>query len=118
MGSHLDKPVTEKESDDGTLHGGLSYSGSAMQGWRVSMEDSHFGGTIQIGGDTASLAAVFDGHGGDLVAIEAAKRIKPTLEKALGALGGLGDPSAIGVKMQEAFMTLDANLRQMGQVQR
>ena len=38
MGSHLDKPVTEKDSDDATLDGGLLYGGSAMQGWRVNME--------------------------------------------------------------------------------
>ena len=104
MGSHLDKPVVEKDTDNNELHGGLLYSASAMQGWRVNMEvrsssirtlcaspapsspprpassaeldrcsaqDSHYGGVITIAGQPASLVCVFDGHGGDLVAIEA-----------------------------------------------
>jgi serine/threonine protein phosphatase PrpC len=71
MGSHLDKPVKEKETDNSTLHGKLSFSGSAMQGWRNNMEDSHYGGTFKVDGADVSLAAVFDGHGGDLVAKEA-----------------------------------------------
>ena len=51
------------------------------------------------------------------MAIEAAKRIKPAVEKALSALSGLGDAEKIGVKMREAFMALDADLRAMGPVQ-
>jgi hypothetical protein len=38
MGSHMDKPVTVKESDDEELHDGLRFSASCMQGWRVNME--------------------------------------------------------------------------------
>ena len=113
MGSHLDKPVTEKDSEDHTLHGGLLHCASAMQGWRVSMEDAHYGGTLDIGDNTpGSLVAVFDGHGGDLVAVEAAKRIQPKLE---GMLRGVDshDPHAIGAAMQAAFLSLDEDLKKL-----
>ena len=113
MGSHLDKPVTEKDSEDHTLHGGLLYCASAMQGWRVSMEDAHYGGTIDIGDNTpGSLVAVFDGHGGNLVAVEVAKRIKPKLE---GMLSGVDsrDPHAIGVAIQATFLSLEEDLKKL-----
>ena len=117
MGSHLDKPVTEKDSDNDTLEGGLLYSGSAMQGWRVNMEDSHCAKGLEIGGEKASLVCVFDGHGGDLVAIEAAKRIQPTMQTALSGCSDTSNPKEIGEKMQEGFMTLDEELKKMGPVQ-
>ena len=113
MGSHLDKPVTEKDSEDHTLHGGLLHCASAMQGWRVSMEDAHYGGTIYIGDNApGSLVAVFDGHGGRLVAMEAAKRIQPKLE---GMLRGVDsrDPLAIGTTMQAALLSLDEDLKKL-----
>jgi protein phosphatase 1B len=112
MGSHLDKPVTEKDSENATLHDGLLFLASAMQGWRVNMEDSHYGGTIKIGNHIASLACVFDGHGGDLVAMEAAKQIKPKLEAMLSGVDS-NDPDAIGVVMQAAFLSLDEDLKKL-----
>ena len=117
MGSHLDKPVTEKDSDNDTLEGGLLYSGSAMQGWRVNMEDSHCAKGLVIGGEKASLVCVFDGHGGDLVAIEAAKRVQPTMQTALSGCSDTSNPKEIGEKMQEGFMTLDEDLKKMAPVQ-
>lgn len=115
MGNHLDKPMTTKDSHDATLNG-LSYAASAMQGWRVNMEDTHCAHVITIGGQSATLVCVFDGHGGDLVAIEAAKRIKPTLETALTDCNIL-DPQSIGETMQEAMLSLDDELKHMAAVQ-
>lgn len=40
MGSYLDKPITEKHSEIDAANG-LAFGASAMQGWRVEMEDSH-----------------------------------------------------------------------------
>ena len=111
MGSHLDKPVTEKDSEDHTLHGGLLHCASAMQGWR-HQEDSHVGDTIEWDDITASLIAVFDGHGGDFVAKEAAKRIKSMLLLALRGVDSK-DAEAIGEAMQKAFMSLDNDLRKL-----
>ena len=75
MGSFLDKPKTELESeaggygptlaDAGAAGAGkdfLRYGVSEMQGWRVDMEDSHFS-VINWDGDH-HLFGVFDGHGG------------------------------------------------------
>lgn len=62
--SYLDEPIKKIVSDDTTLEvdGGLLYGGSAMQGWRPTMEDQHGHGTLHIGDKKASLVYVFDGH--------------------------------------------------------
>lgn len=114
MGNLLDKPVIEKDSENDTLYKGLRYAASSMQGWRVNMEDTHYGGTIKLGNSKtpADLVAVFDGHGGDFVAKEAAKRIKSTLEDALRGVDS-SDPNAIGEAMREAFMSLDKDLQEL-----
>ncbi|KAL0097929.1 phosphatase 2C-like domain-containing protein, partial [Phycomyces blakesleeanus] len=66
MGQTLSEPITEKESEEGGSQR-VIYAASAMQGWRISMEDAHI--TIAEDGDTqASLFAVFDGHGGEKTA--------------------------------------------------
>lgn len=40
MGAFLDKPKTEKHTEEG--HGnGLRFGLSSMQGWRIEMEDAH-----------------------------------------------------------------------------
>lgn len=70
MGQILSHPITVKspENDEGNS---LLYGLSCMQGWRVSMEDSH--ATIlklndEVDEDVAFFG-VYDGHGGDKVAI-------------------------------------------------
>ncbi|ODQ66937.1 PP2C-domain-containing protein [Nadsonia fulvescens var. elongata DSM 6958] len=85
MGQILSQPVTEKHSErDG--NGRLIYGISSMQGWRLSMEDAHSAVLdLQSSPSTAkspnsnttpasakspiSFFGVFDGHGGDKVAI-------------------------------------------------
>eukprot|EP00890_Picochlorum_soloecismus_P005406 jgi/Picsp_1/5867/NSC_03225-R1_protein phosphatase 2c len=66
MGQYLSHPVTTKESGSGE-NGSLEYGFSSMQGWRVSMEDDHLT-LLDVGNKQTSLFAVFDGHGGQLVA--------------------------------------------------
>jgi len=79
MGQTLSEPVVEKHSADGHDER-LMYGVSSMQGWRISMEDAH--ATIldlKAGDDentklTAldqrlSFFGVYDGHGGDKVAL-------------------------------------------------
>ena len=39
MGSFLDKPLTDKDTHSGEGNG-LKWASSAMQGWRVNMEDA------------------------------------------------------------------------------
>ena len=40
MGGMLEKPKTEKHSEQGSGNG-LRFGLSAMQGWRIEMEDAH-----------------------------------------------------------------------------
>ena len=68
MGSFLDKPKTEKTTHKGDGNQ-LSYGLSAMQGWRIEMEDAHCSliGLPRAGLEQWSFFAVFDGHAGATV---------------------------------------------------
>lgn len=61
MGCYLSKPNTVKLSQFGHASN-LKYGLSAMQGWRMEMEDSHIALPNFVNG--ISLFGVFDGHGG------------------------------------------------------
>ncbi|KAI8379555.1 phosphatase 2C-like domain-containing protein [Radiomyces spectabilis] len=66
MGQTLSEPITTKSTTSGNDKR-VMYGASAMQGWRITMEDAHT--TIPEYTDTgASFFAVFDGHGGSNVA--------------------------------------------------
>jgi len=65
MGVYLSQPDTRKESCDGESKA-MRYGASAMQGWRMNMEDAHI--TDPNFGPDMALFAVFDGHGGPEVA--------------------------------------------------
>ena len=66
MGPYLSAPNKKKDSVDGE-HGILKYGGTGMQGWRNTMEDTHLT-HAKLTDDTA-LFGVFDGHGGQEVAL-------------------------------------------------
>ncbi|KAL9634485.1 MAG: hypothetical protein Q9164_004058 [Protoblastenia rupestris] len=79
MGQTLSEPVVEKISDDGQ-DDRVAFGVSAMQGWRISMEDAHAAvldlqveteKEFQAAGpdDRLSFFGVYDGHGGDKVAL-------------------------------------------------
>lgn len=65
MGIYLSKPNTTKDSHSGD-NSWLRFGLSAMQGWRMNMEDAHIANLV-LPNDCA-LFAVFDGHGGQEVA--------------------------------------------------
>eukprot|EP00794_Sanderia_malayensis_P019844 gene19844-21786_t len=75
MGLFLDKPKREKVLDSGEGNG-LRFAVSAMQGWRVDMEDSH---SMKVNLaprlSDCSYFAVFDGHAGDFVSKYAAENL-------------------------------------------
>ena len=66
MGIYLSEPKKEKKTDIGK-NSKFEFAASCMQGWRMSMEDSHICKT-DIAPDT-HIWGVFDGHGGREVAI-------------------------------------------------
>eukprot|EP00112_Aurelia_sp_Birch-Aquarium-sp1_P021189 Seg5636.1 transcript_id=Seg5636.1/GoldUCD/mRNA.D3Y31 product="Protein phosphatase 1B" protein_id=Seg5636.1/GoldUCD/D3Y31 len=75
MGLFLDKPKREKATEDGEGNG-LQFAVSAMQGWRVDMEDSHSMKTdLAPTLHGCSYFAVFDGHAGDFVSKYAADHL-------------------------------------------
>ncbi|KAF2021499.1 protein phosphatase-like protein 2c [Aaosphaeria arxii CBS 175.79] len=78
MGQTLSEPVVEKKSENGASDS-LIFGVSSMQGWRISMEDAH-AAVLKYhanGEDEKSIPedkrlsffGVYDGHGGDKVAI-------------------------------------------------
>ncbi|KIW05420.1 uncharacterized protein PV09_03930 [Verruconis gallopava] len=91
MGQTLSEPVVEKHSDEGQDDRVL-YGVSSMQGWRISMEDAHAAvldlkpGDDDSSTETAptkrlSFFGVYDGHGGDKVAIYAGENLHKIIAK-------------------------------------
>eukprot|EP01026_Neomeris_dumetosa_P045773 TRINITY_DN3880_c1_g1_i5.p1 TRINITY_DN3880_c1_g1~~TRINITY_DN3880_c1_g1_i5.p1 ORF type:complete len:426 (+),score=91.71 TRINITY_DN3880_c1_g1_i5:333-1610(+) len=75
MGTYLSTPKTEKEvEEDSNEH--FEYGMSAMQGWRVNMEDAHLGNLNPTDKPGDGFFGVFDGHGGKEVAIFCAKYMR------------------------------------------
>lgn len=105
MGIYLSKPNTTKDSHAGE-NAFLKYGVSAMQGWRMNMEDAHIT-NLNLPGD-AALFAVFDGHGGQEVARFCGKYFSDELVK--NEHFGKGNFKAA---LEETFLKMDAIL--MGQ---
>jgi len=92
MGQTLSEPVVEKRSAEGQDECVL-YGVSAMQGWRIAMEDAH--ATVldlqakyldKAGKPTSpdkrlSYFGVYDGHGGDRVALFAGENVHKIIAK-------------------------------------
>ncbi|ETW03334.1 hypothetical protein H310_04828 [Aphanomyces invadans] len=116
MGNFLSSPKTDKITHVGTGNG-ISYGVSCMQGWRTTMEDAHVAETTIPAFAGSSLFAVFDGHGGNLVAEESALRLVDTLAKGQGNNQHKNEPDAIGAALRNAFLTLDNDLRKLQRVE-
>ncbi|KAI9723495.1 MAG: Protein phosphatase 2C 2 [Chrysothrix sp. TS-e1954] len=91
MGQTLSEPVIEKTSDKGQ-DDRVAFGVSAMQGWRISMEDAHAcvldlkpeseDGTPQTDSKTRiSYFGVYDGHGGDKVALYTGQNLHKIVAK-------------------------------------
>lgn len=86
MLSLLFSPQTSDKGEDDRL----IYGVSAMQGWRISMEDSHTtildlatGANLdpKVHSSRLSFFGVFDGHGGDKVALFTGENIHNIIVK-------------------------------------
>ncbi|CAK4072368.1 unnamed protein product [Aphanomyces euteiches] len=109
MGNFLSSPITEKETHVGAGNA-FQYGLSCMQGWRATMEDAHVARTNLPVFEGSSLFAVFDGHGGKLVADESALHLVDELEKQQG---GGKDPKQIGETLSRSFLALDEKHRNL-----
>lgn len=92
MGQTLSEPVVDKKSDEGQ-DDRVVFGVSAMQGWRISMEDAHAAvlDLQPLEGDQELVPAnsdvrisffgVYDGHGGDKVAIYTGENLHKIIAK-------------------------------------
>lgn len=80
MGALLDKPVTDKETEEGEL-GDIRYAVSGMQGWRPEMEDTHIAYLDVCGLNDFSIFGVFDGHGGSFTSLYVQKHFLEVLQR-------------------------------------
>lgn len=77
MGQILSNPVIDKEKSEGS-DGFTAFGLCTMQGWRMSMEDSHLTEPDILDSkqeDQLALYAVFDGHGGGGVSTRCSTRM-------------------------------------------
>jgi len=91
MGSFLDKPIVEKETLDGAGND-LVWGVSAMQGWRVEMEDAHTCESSITEQPDLAFFAVYDGHGGKTASTLSAVQLLPGIMN--GTTYQSGDKSA------------------------
>ncbi|XP_066931681.1 protein phosphatase 1G-like [Clytia hemisphaerica] len=100
MGAYLPKPVTEKTSHDESLDH-LSFGISGMQGWRENMEDAHCA-MPDFDGKNNALFGVFDGHGGEEVAVYVSQNLHKFILDCDSYMEG-----EIESALKEAFMNID-----------
>ena len=107
MGAFLEKPKTEKVTVSGEATG-LRYGVSAMQGWRMEMEDAHVCET-NFTLKEHSFFGVFDGHAGAKVANYCSKNL---LDSIVGKLDQDKTPSSEELKkaIHTGFLSLDEQL--------
>lgn len=105
MGAYLSQPVVDKETFEGE-GAGLRYGGSAMQGWRRTMEDAHIA-QLEVANDpNVCIFGVFDGHGG----AEVAKFCQKYMVTELQQLEEFGRGS-VEESLEKAFHRIDEMLR-------
>lgn len=93
MGQTLSEPVVEKKSDQGQ-DDRVAFGVSCMQGWRISMEDAHAaildlqpleedGGELKPAASDVRISffGVYDGHGGDKVALYTGENLHKIIAK-------------------------------------
>lgn len=107
MGAYLSSPITDKEVFEGSSEGsGLRYGGSAMQGWRRTMEDAHLA-QLEVANDpNVAIFGVFDGHGG----AEVAKFCQKYMSSEIQQLEDFGKGS-VEESLERAFHRMDEMLR-------
>jgi serine/threonine protein phosphatase PrpC len=102
MGIYLSKPNTTKDSHIGESDF-LRFGVSAMQGWRMNMEDAHI--SLPDFTEKTALFAIFDGHGGPEVAKFCSKYMPIELKKNANF-----ELQNYKVALEEVFLKMDALL--------
>lgn len=102
MGAYLSQPNTEKSAGNGGNEN-MSYGFAAMQGWRVSMEDAH--NCIPELDDETALFAVYDGHGGEEVALYCSKYLPEVIKEQKTYKDG-----KLQKALEDAFLAIDSRI--------
>ncbi|XP_063738034.1 protein phosphatase 1G isoform X2 [Eleginops maclovinus] len=102
MGAYLSQPNTTKSFADGG-NSTLSYGFSAMQGWRVSMEDSH--NCIPEFDEDTAMFSVYDGHGGEEVALYCSKYLPDIIKEQKAYKDG-----KLQKALEDAFLAIDGKI--------
>ncbi len=110
MGAFLDKPKTDKKTIQGEGND-IRYGVSAMQGWRMEMEDAHVCETQLPFGENYSFFGVFDGHAGPKVAQYCSKHLLDSITKSYLASKVKDDVDRIREAIRLGFLSLDEKLR-------
>lgn len=103
----MEKPKTEKVVAKGSGYQ-LEWGVSAMQGWRMEMEDAHTCVTNLEKLENWSFFAVFDGHAGPKVSEYCSKNLLPCIMKSIPP--GMRDEESVKEKIQQGFLQLDEQL--------
>ena len=110
MGAFLDKPKTEKFTDEGSGNG-IRYGVSAMQGWRMEMEDAHVCKTTMPFNRDYSFFGVFDGHAGPKVAQFCSANLLDCIADSYKASTMQDEDDRIKDAIHRGFINLDEKLR-------
>ncbi|XP_036405063.1 protein phosphatase 1G [Megalops cyprinoides] len=102
MGAYLSQPNTVKSVADGGSKN-MSYGYAAMQGWRVSMEDAH--NCIPELDDETAMFAVYDGHGGEEVALYCSKYLPEIIKEQTAYKDG-----KLQKALEDAFLAIDSQM--------
>ncbi|SNX83903.1 related to PTC3 - ser/thr protein phosphatase PP2C [Melanopsichium pennsylvanicum] len=108
MGQTLSEPVTEKTTSS-RCNDSVLYAISEMQGWRISMEDSH-ATILDIKNDADQIVGnffgVYDGHGGSSVAQYSGRNLHTRLVAEDQFKSGEYTEA-----LQKAFLNVDEDLK-------
>ncbi|CAJ1048881.1 protein phosphatase 1G [Xyrichtys novacula] len=102
MGAYLSQPNTTKSSSDGG-NSKMSFGFSAMQGWRVSMEDAH--NCIPEFDEETAMFSVYDGHGGEEVALYCSKYLPDIIKEQKTYKDG-----KLQKALEDAFLAIDKRI--------
>ncbi|XP_028845383.1 protein phosphatase 1G [Denticeps clupeoides] len=102
MGTYLSQPNTVKSTADGG-NGSLGYGFAAMQGWRISMEDAH--NCIPNLDCETAMFAVYDGHGGEEVALYCSKYLPEIIKEQKAYKEG-----KLQKALEGSFLTIDSQI--------
>lgn len=100
--AYLSQPNTTKTSSDGG-NSNMSYGFSAMQGWRVSMEDAH--NCIPEFDEETAMFSVYDGHGGEEVALYCSKYLPEIIKEQKTYKDG-----KLQKALEDAFLAIDSRM--------